>query len=193
MSGMIAAVFGSPFFLVKARLQGQSVCNSHAKFQLHSTFHYSSMMEGFRQIWRTEGLAGLWRGTHSQMARLAIGTAAQLSTYTSSKLVVQTWLQSPDGVWVHMGAAAVSGVAVTTCMHPFDAVATRLSSQPVVAGQGQLYNGVIDCIRKTWMMEGLRGLFKGWTAHHLRVGPHTMFTFLLWELMQRLATEYAGA
>ncbi|RHY41646.1 hypothetical protein DYB30_001409 [Aphanomyces astaci] len=89
-------------------------------------------------------------------------------------------------------AAAVSGLVVTTCMHPFDVVATRLSNQPVVAGRGQLYSGVVDCLRKTWATEGLRGLCKGWTAHYFRVGPHTMFTFVLWEQLQRLAHEVAG-
>ncbi|ETV89088.1 hypothetical protein, variant 1 [Aphanomyces astaci] len=211
MSGSIAAVFGSPFFLVKARLQGQQR-NPIVRTPLrhNSTHHYSSMMDGFRQIVRTEGPYGLWRGTRSQMARLAVrytvytcviisnmmtyqvGTAAQLSTYTSSKHAVQTWMQLPDGVWAHIGAAAVSGLVVTTCMHPFDVVATRLSNQPVVAGRGQLYSGVVDCLRKIWATEGLRGLCKGWTAHYFRVGPHTMFTFVLWEQLQRLAHEIAG-
>ena len=32
-----------------------------------------------------------------------------------------------------------------------------------------------------------RGLFKGWTAHYLRVGPHTILTFVFLEQFTALA------
>lgn len=64
-------------------------------------------------------------------------------------------------------------------MNPFDVVSTRLYSQKVVNGQGALYSGVADCFQKTLKAEGLPGFFKGWTAHYLRLGPHTILTFIL--------------
>jgi len=87
-------------------------------------------------------------------------------------------------------ASFVSGLMITTFMNPFDVVSTRLYSQKVVNGKGVLYDGVIDCFRKTFGVEGVSGLFKGWTAHYLRVGPHTVYTFIVWEQFKRIATEY---
>ncbi|KAG9416710.1 hypothetical protein AC1031_001091 [Aphanomyces cochlioides] len=176
LSGSIAAVFGSPFFLVKARLQAHNV-----------HFQYASMSAGFKEIIRTDGPGGLFRGVQAQIARLSVATAAQLSTYTWAKNFATSVTDMKDGVLVQTSASIMTGLATTTSMHPFDVVATRLYNQPLDAhGRGMHYRGFGDCFRKTWATEGMRGLFKGWTAHYLRVGPHTLFTFLLWEYFQRL-------
>ena len=82
------------------------------------------------------------------------------------------------------------GFVVTTAMNPFDVVSTRLYSQRVADGSGALYRGVFDCFRKTFHSEGLRGLMKGWTAHYLRLGPHTVATFVFWEQVKRLAEDH---
>jgi hypothetical protein len=39
-----------------------------------------------------------------------------------------------------------------------------------VTGQGHLYSGVGDCLRKTVAAEGLRGLYKGWLPNWARIG-----------------------
>ena len=36
------------------------------------------------------------------------------------------------------------------------------------------YNGLLDCAKKTWQTEGTIGLYKGFGAQWLRMGPHTM-------------------
>ena len=33
------------------------------------------------------------------------------------------------------------------------------------------------------------GLYKGCTAHYLRLGPHTILTFMLWEQIKAFADE----
>lgn len=83
----------------------------------------------------------------------------------------------------------MSGLVVTTAMNPFDVVSTRLYSQQVIEGQGALYSGVVDCFRKTFRAEGVGGFMKGWTAHYLRLGPHTILTFVLWEKAKAWATQ----
>ncbi|RHY11835.1 hypothetical protein DYB25_001035 [Aphanomyces astaci] len=158
-SGALGAIMGSPFFLVKARLQAQSSAVS----AINAQYHY--------------------KGT------VPVGSAAQLSTYASSKhLVLSTGLLE-DGILCHLAASLVTGLAVTTAMNPFDVVSTRLYSQKVVNGQGVLYSGVIDCFKKTFGAEGVRGLFKGWSAHYMRLGPHTIFTFVFWEQAKKLAAS----
>lgn len=83
----------------------------------------------------------------------------------------------------------MTGLVVTTAMNPMDVVSTRIYSQKVVNGKGKLYSGVMDCIMKTMKSEGLRGFYKGWAAHYMRLGPHTVFTFLFWEEAKKLAAE----
>lgn len=91
---------------------------------------------------------------------------------------------------VYYLASTVSGLAVTTAINPLDVISTRLYSQRVINGKGELYDSVTDSIRKTYKAEGFRGFYKGWTAHYLRVGPHTILTFVLWEQAKRLVIKY---
>ncbi|CAI5744978.1 unnamed protein product [Peronospora destructor] len=182
-SGMIGASIGSPFYLVKARLQAASSVET-----INARYAYDGMIDGFRQIVKADGLKGLYRGATASIPRVAIGSASQLATYTQAKtLVVAAGFE--DGVKVHLGSSILTGLVVTMAMNPMDVVSTRIYSQKVVNGKGKLYSGVIDCIMKTLKSEGIRGFYKGWAAHYMRLGPHTIFTFLFWEEAKKLAAE----
>ena len=66
------------------------------------------------------------------------------------------------------GAAggAVSGVCAATTSAPWDLIKTRVQNDST----GQ-YKGVVDCLVKTVRQEGPLGLYKGWLALYLRLGP----------------------
>lgn len=49
-------------------------------------------------------------------------------------------------------------MAITVVGHPFDTVKIRLATQPT---QNKLYDGVVDCVKKTVKWEGVRGFYKG--------------------------------
>jgi len=56
-----------------------------------------------------------------------------------------------------------------------------------VTGRGLQYSGVMDCARQVVAGEGLRGLFKGWLPNFLRIGPHSMVTFMVFEELRKVA------
>ena len=79
-------------------------------------------------------------------------------------------------------AAALSGLFTTTILQPVDIACTRVLNQPIGSqGEGLYDRGAWDCLLKTLKTEGFRGLFKGWSASYLRVGPHTALTFFFLE------------
>jgi DNA-binding transcriptional regulator YbjK len=55
----------------------------------------------------------------------------------------------------------------------------------VVDGVGLLYRDAWQCAAKTVAAEGPQALYKGCTAHFMRVGPHTVLTLLLLDRAQR--------
>ncbi|KAJ2932801.1 hypothetical protein H1R20_g4290, partial [Candolleomyces eurysporus] len=66
-------------------------------------------------------------------------------------------------------------------MQPADTALTRVYNQPTVIGpdgksRGALYKNPIDCLWKTFKAEGVRGWYKGSTAHFMRIAPHTIIT-----------------
>lgn len=65
-------------------------------------------------------------------------------------------------------------------MQPADTALTRMYNQsPDAKGpdgkvRGLLYKNPLDCLYKTWKTEGIKGWYKGSTAHLLRIAPHTV-------------------
>jgi solute carrier family 25 protein 34/35 len=72
-SGILGAAAGSPFFLVKTRLQ------SYSPFlPVGTQHHYKNAMDGMRQIYSSEGIKGLYRGIGPAMVRTGFGSSVQL-------------------------------------------------------------------------------------------------------------------
>jgi Mitochondrial carrier protein len=57
-------------------------------------------------------------------------------------------------------------------------------NQAFVNGKGQLYSSAISCFLKTTRQEGLRALYKGWLPSWLRLGPHSIITFIVLEKLR---------
>lgn len=57
-------------------------------------------------------------------------------------------------------------------------------------GNGLLYRNIFDCFIKTFKVEGMRGLYKGFVANYYRCAPHTMLNLTIWELFKKLKYTY---
>jgi len=69
-SGVLGAAAGSPFFLVKTRLQ------SYSPFLPVGTQHlYKNAADGMKQIYKAEGIKGLYRGVLPAMVRTGFGSS----------------------------------------------------------------------------------------------------------------------
>jgi solute carrier family 25 protein 34/35 len=186
VAGAAGAVAGAPFFLVKVRLQAQS-----AHFRPLETHAHASPWAALRDVARADGVAGLWRGTGAGVARVAVGSAAQLATYDSAKRAARA-RGVPEGVWAHVCAAAVAAAALVAAMNPFDVAATRLA-QSSRNGPGPAYRGVVDVLRRTLAAEGVAGWYKGAGAHYWRVGPHTVVNLVVLEQLRAAVLRWDRA
>ncbi|KAJ3286773.1 mitochondrial carrier [Rhizoclosmatium globosum] len=186
--GILGAAIASPLFLVKTRMQSYSP-------QLAVGSQHSYVLGGLRKslmhIYKTEGIAGLWRGADASMLRTGVGSAVQLSTYDASKQILAKsgWFPKEGGIGLHFAASAFTSLFVCIAMNPFDVVSTRMYNQHRGAdGKGALYSSVGDCITKTLRTEGVSALYKGFTAHYFRIGPHTILTFVFLEQVKKAAS-----
>jgi len=188
LAGLFGAMVGSPWYLVKTRLQAQSEHTQHAVGHQH---RYANSFQAFKHIWKYEGgFKALYRGVEGSALRVVVGSSVQLATYDQFKLwLIRSGLVN-DNIFAHIGSSLVTGLIVATAMNPFDVVATRLYNQKVENGVGVLYSGPIDCFAKTLTSEGFRGLFKGWTAHYFRLGPHVILTFVFLEQLKILTAKF---
>lgn len=163
-SGIIGAAAGSPFFLVKTRLQSFSpVLPVGVQHQYRNAFH------GFSSIYKAEGIKGLYRGVGPAMVRTGFGSSVQLPTYFLAKRSLTKHLGMEDGPTLHFASSTVSGFVVCCVMHPPDTIMSRMYNQT-----GTLYKSAWDCLSRTVKTEGLLALYKGFFAHLARILPHTV-------------------
>ncbi|KAL7271156.1 Mitochondrial oxaloacetate carrier protein [Rhizina undulata] len=178
-SGIMGAAIGSPFFLVKTRLQ------SYSPFLPVGTQHmYRNAVDGFRQIYRSEGAKGLYRGVGAAMIRTGFGSSVQLPTYFFAKRMMKKYANAEEGPGLHLVSSAISGFVVCCVMHPPDTVMSRMYNQT-----GNLYSGIFDCLMKTVKTEGILAIYKGYFAHLARILPHTILTLTLAEQTNKIVRQ----
>lgn len=112
-SGIIGAMAGSPFFLVKTRLQ------SYSPFlPVGTQHHYRNAIDGTSQIYKAEGVGGLYRGVGAAMIRTGFGSSVQLPTYFFAKRMLTKHMGMEEGAPLHLASSTASGFVVCCFMHP---------------------------------------------------------------------------
>ncbi|CAG8433907.1 12135_t:CDS:2 [Ambispora gerdemannii] len=187
ISGVVGAAIGSPLYLVKTRMQS---CSS--QFAVGHQHRYRNIFHALNSIWKEGGLRGLYRGAAASMLRTGVGSSVQLSGY----FLVKRWAiektgMSDNDILIHSFSSMLTGVFVCIAMNPFDVISTRMYNQKAnELGKGSLYKNTFDCFAKTIRTEGLMGLYKGFGAHYLRIGPHTVLMLVFLEQFRGLYIKY---
>ncbi|KAG6462610.1 hypothetical protein O3G_MSEX013369 [Manduca sexta] len=187
VGGALGSIAGTPFFLVKTRLQAQAA-KAIAVGHQHK---HDGTLGALMDIYRREGVKGLFRGVYPQIPRGAVGSSSQMVSFAYAKQWLRDhnlFVNSP--LMLSFAGANLGGLVMTLCLNPFDVVATRLSNQPVDAqNRGKLYSGMIDCFIKMARKEGAASLYKGVGANYLRLGPHTVLLLVCWDQL-KILEEY---
>ncbi|KAI7886373.1 mitochondrial carrier domain-containing protein [Mucor mucedo] len=166
-AGVVGAVLGSPLYLIKTRRQAYSPVFNNVGHQHEMNSAFSTLVG----IYKKEGIRGIYRGADAAMARAGVGSAVQMPVYMMGKDVLLKKFGFHDTFSTHFATSMFTGVLVCLAMNPFDVISTRMYNQGVDAsGKGLLYKSSPDCFFKIVKIEGVRGLYKGFLAHYLRIG-----------------------
>ncbi|KAF8809406.1 mitochondrial carrier [Phlegmacium glaucopus] len=79
---------------------------------------------------------------------------------------------------------SIAGIVSKVFEHPFDLTKVRLQSQ--VLDETARFNGPIDCLTKTWKIEGIRGLYRGLPAPIVGAMVENASLFLSYSEIQSL-------
>ncbi|KAL4232143.1 hypothetical protein ACF0H5_009718 [Mactra antiquata] len=183
-SGCLGAAVGSPFYMVKTHLQARA----NQAIAVGTQHPHDSMVKGFTLIFKEHGVTGLWRGTTAAVSRVMVGSAAQLSTFSTAKeYIVSLKLFPVNSVFNSLLASILGGFVVVACMTPFDVVSTRMYNQPVdLSGKGTMYRNVPNCFAQIFKKEGVWGFYKGVGASLFRLVPHTVLSLVFWDQLRIL-------
>lgn len=179
LSGVIGATVACPLYMIKTQIQA----TSHGRYAVGFQHNHAGTFEALAGIYRTHGITGLWRGYPGIVTRTAVGSSAQLATFSQCKeFFVQFEFFQESVMATAFVASMFSGFFCCVFMSPFDVIATRLFNQGVDSrGRGLLYSSVWDCFTKTLRAEGLHGLYKGFVPNYWRIAPHTILNLTFWD------------
>ncbi|KAJ3922195.1 mitochondrial carrier domain-containing protein [Lentinula edodes] len=184
-SGAVGASLGNPLFLIKARMQAYSPA-----LPVGAQHYYKNSFDALSTIFRAERFRGLVRGIDAAILRTSMGSSVQLPSYNFTKnQLVKRGILPDNSAWTFLASSFVSGACVCVVMQPADTVCTDSDVQPTNHSNkivGALYKNPIDCLWKTFKTEGVRGWYKGSTAHFLRIAPHTIVTLTANDLIINL-------
>lgn len=160
--------------------------------------HYTGLTQAVGQIFRHEGIKGLYRGVTPNVW----GAGSAWGFYFLFYNTIKSYLQGGNskvhlGPGLHMVAAAEAGVLTLVMTNPIWVVKTRLCLQYTEgagAGAGAAasathYNGMMDALIKTYKYEGVRGLYKGFVPGVFGVS-HGALQFMAYEEMKAKYNRY---
>ncbi|CAK4632178.1 hypothetical protein AeMF1_006692 [Aphanomyces euteiches] len=140
------------------------------------------------QIYRSEGVRGLYRGCLSGLVGSIPFEGVQFACYEYCKsyAVQQRWpawrwpeskrsLNSVD----YLVIGSVSGAIAQLVSYPFDSVKKRLQADTLA--KHKQYSGMLDCFDKVIRDEGTLALYRGTLPNMVRVVPYAAVMFASYE------------
>lgn len=170
-SGASASLLGCPTDVIKTRLQCESGMRNSAGIFTTGLYRgqkptYRHSADAVVKILQREGVGGFYSGVVPTVIRAVFLTAGLLVSYDSFKQEAKIRGWATEGLPLHVAGGMLSGLCAATTAAPWDLVKTRIQND----AKGE-YRGVLDCMVKTIRHEGAFGLYKGWLAMYLRLGP----------------------
>eukprot|EP00002_Diphylleia_rotans_P006472 TRINITY_DN15837_c0_g1_i1.p1 TRINITY_DN15837_c0_g1~~TRINITY_DN15837_c0_g1_i1.p1 ORF type:complete len:341 (-),score=67.69 TRINITY_DN15837_c0_g1_i1:54-1076(-) len=210
-SGIMADVFAIlswvPVDVVMQRLQIQT-----PERQI-----YKDGFDAIRQIVRTEGIRGLYRGTGAAMLTYAPASGVWWVAYENAKLQLAPFFAkeydihessqaTSDGTEIikvqtmeknsmlHMSCGMAAGFLSAIVSNPFDVCKTRLQTQHasnLMDGRlgGVIYKNTFAALSHIVRTEGFRALFRGFWPRALFAAPASAGSSLLYEKILNMSMQ----
>ncbi|ORY18761.1 mitochondrial carrier domain-containing protein [Clohesyomyces aquaticus] len=176
-SGFFGGVAGNPGDVLNVRMQHDAALPPEKRR------NYKHALDGLIRMTREEGIGSLWRGVWPNSSRAVLMTVGQLATYDGFKRALLNHTPLQDNLATHFTASFLAGFVATTICSPVDVIKTRVMSAHTHQGLGSLLADI-------YRAEGFRWMFKGWVPSFIRIGPHTVLTFLFLEQQKKIYRQW---
>ena len=172
-SGFLGGVAGTPADILNVRMQND------AALPLDQRRNYRHALDGLQRMAREEGPRSLVRGVWPNSLRAMLMTASQLASYDAFKGVLLRRTRLTDNLATHLVASIAAGFVATTICSPVDVIKTRIMS-------AKERESAVGLLRRVVRSEGVAWMFRGWVPSFIRLGPHTVATFIFLEQHRKL-------
>ncbi len=178
-SGFLGGVAGNPADVLNVRMQHDAALPPSQRR------NYKNAIDGLARMAREEGWRSLMRGWGPNSMRAVLMTASQLASYDGFKNLLLTKTSLENNLTTHFSASFLAGFVATTICSPVDVIKTRVMSAKESEGLAQL-------LVRIYRAEGVSWMFRGWVPSFIRLGPHTIATFLFLEQHKKVYRRIKG-
>ncbi|EWC47560.1 hypothetical protein DRE_03180 [Drechslerella stenobrocha 248] len=172
-SGFLGSIAGNPADIINVRMQQDGA------LPVEKRRNYKNAIDGLVKMVRQEGFGSLFRGVGPNSGRGALMTASQLASYDEFKMLLLGTGMFEDNLTTHFTASTLAGGVATLICSPVDVVKTKIMSSHDP-------DGIMHLLKKTTKREGLMWVFKGLLPSFIRLGPHTVLTFVFLEQHKKI-------
>ncbi|KAK7945797.1 hypothetical protein WMY93_001525 [Mugilogobius chulae] len=190
--GTVGAILTCPLEVVKTRLQSSTITLYVSEVQL-STVNGASVarmappgpVHCLKLIFEREGARALFRGLGPNLVGVAPSRAIYFAAYSMAKEKLNGVFE-PDSTQVHMVSAGMAGFTAITATNPIWLIKTRM--QLDARNRGERRMNALECVRRVYQMDGLRGFYKGMSASYAGISE-TVIHFVIYESIKRKLLE----
>jgi dicarboxylate transporter 10 len=173
LSGFLGGIVGNPADMVNVRMQNDM------KVPPAQRRNYKHAIDGIIRVCREEGSMKLMSGVTMTATRAMFMTFGQLAFYDTFKEMLLATGIFPDSPPTHFTASIGAAGVATLMTQPFDVMKTRLMN-----AKPGTYSGLAACGMDI-LVTGPQAFFKGIVPAFIRLGPHTVLTFVFLEQIKK--------
>lgn len=134
-------------------------------------------------LYRDQGVKGFYRGVEVNIIRACILNATKMGVYDLTKgIVTERTGWGRKDARTSFASAFVAGFFMTVTVAPADMLRTKLMNQPTDA---KLYDGFVDCAKKTIQEGGVTSLWRGFIPIWARFAPQATLQLMTIEVIYK--------
>ncbi|XP_047992604.1 mitochondrial 2-oxoglutarate/malate carrier protein-like [Leguminivora glycinivorella] len=169
LAGSVGALVGNPAEVALVRM------TADGRLPPEKRRNYSNVFNALGRMIKEEGPGTLLRGAPATVSRAAVVNGAQLASYAQARQMLLPVMG--ENMLLHFTASMIAGFVTSAASIPLDKVKTIVQNTAKGGEQLGMMAVVLDVLKK----EGILGFWSGFLPTYLKIGPHTVFTFIFLE------------
>lgn len=137
-----------------------------------------------KNLVKTEGVKGFYKGIPIAMITGSAHIGLQLSFYETYK----KQFGNLDNVGTKLLSGSLAGVSAQAIAYPGDVLKKRMHTNGIL-GEKKNYNNTIDCIKKIYKYEGMKGFYKGLRVSTIKAIPSAAIQFTVYDKLKKWLTS----
>lgn len=146
-----------------------------------------------KRLYAENGMAALFKGNATNALRFFLTQALNFSFRDLFRhLYCESTGQRKDNLsfGVNLAAGGAAGASTQVVVYPLDYARTRLANQVQKGASALQFEGLTDCLLKTYKCDGLLGLYRGFTVSCICMVIYRGLNFGIYDSLRPLISKH---